>query len=36
MLDASNTKLAAETGEADAEINIAYYQLKLKYLSHTL
>ena len=36
MLDASNTKLAAEIGEADAEINISFYHIKLKYLSHTL
>lgn len=36
MLDASNTKLSAEIGEVDAEINILFQYYKLKYLSHTL
>lgn len=36
MLDASNTRLDAELGEADARIGIAYAYYKLKYVAGTL
>lgn len=36
MLDASNSKLAADLGLVDANINILYNYYKLKYISNTL
>lgn len=36
MLDASNSKLSADLGLVDADINIIYNYYKLKYISHTL
>ncbi|MGN1229175.1 MAG: TolC family protein [Prevotella sp.] len=36
MLDASNSKLSAELGLVDADINILFNFFKLKYISHTL
>lgn len=36
MLDASNSKLSADLGLVDADINILFNYFKLKYISHTL
>ena len=36
MLDASNSKLSADLGLVDADINIIFNYFKLKYISHTL
>lgn len=36
MLDASNSKLTADLGAVDAEINIIYNYFKLKYICHSL
>lgn len=36
MLDAGNTKLAAELGLVNARINVIYHFYKMKYMTHTL
>lgn len=36
MLDASNMKISADLGLADARINVIYNYYKMKYITHTL
>lgn len=36
LLDAGNTKLAADLGMVNARINVIYSFFKMKYLTHTL
>ena len=36
MLDASNSKLSADLGLVNAEIDVLYNYYKLKYVTHTL